>query len=137
MKVAVPKERRKHETRVAASPETVKKIVALGLEVVVETEAGQGASISDAAFEAAGARIASNAAETLKDAVEKLAAELTGKPPVGLELAKHLIHDSIETDLRVGLAHEAEAFGILASTEDFTEGVAAFLEKRKPKFTGT
>jgi len=74
--------------------------------------------------------------EQLKKAVKELVMELINKPPIGIELAKQLINNSTETDLRVGLTHEAEAFGVLASTEDFKEGVAAFLEKRKPKFKG-
>ena len=76
------------------------------------------------------------AIDQLNAAVQELATELISKPPIGLELAKQLIYNSTETDLRVGLTHEAEAFGILASTEDFKEGVTAFLEKRKPKFKG-
>ena len=47
MKIAVVKERRPGETRVAATPETVKKFVALGTEVVVESGAGQASNISD------------------------------------------------------------------------------------------
>jgi len=74
--------------------------------------------------------------DQLKSRVKELANELMGKPPVGIQLAKQLINNSIETDLRIGLMHEAEAFGIIASTEDFNEGVAAFLEKRKPKYKG-
>jgi NAD(P) transhydrogenase subunit alpha len=58
MRVAIPKERHPDETRVAASPETVKKFIGLGLEVVVEKGAGAHAAMSDAAFEAAGAKIA-------------------------------------------------------------------------------
>jgi enoyl-CoA hydratase len=76
------------------------------------------------------------AVDQLNAAVQELATELISKPPIGLELAKQLIHNSTETDPRVGLTNEAEAFGILASTEDFKEGVTAFLEKRKPKFKG-
>ncbi len=49
MKIAIPKERRAHETRVAASPETVKKMIGLGCEVVVEKGAGTGAAILAAA----------------------------------------------------------------------------------------
>jgi len=74
--------------------------------------------------------------DELKSAVKKFAAELLTKPPVGLQLAKQLINSSIETDLTKGLVQEAQAFGVLASTEDFDEGVAAFIEKRKPKFKG-
>jgi NAD(P) transhydrogenase subunit alpha len=57
MKIAIPKERRPDEARVAASPDTVKKYVALGFDVVVEAGAGDGSSIPDAAFTAAGATI--------------------------------------------------------------------------------
>ncbi|MPZ09698.1 MAG: Re/Si-specific NAD(P)(+) transhydrogenase subunit alpha [Kiloniellaceae bacterium] len=61
MKIAIPKEQRPDEARVAASPETVKKLVALGFEVAVETGAGKGASIPDEAYEKAGATIAADA----------------------------------------------------------------------------
>ena len=61
MKIAIPKERRADERRVAASPDTVKKYVALGLEVVVETGAGVSASVTDDAYLQAGATIAKDA----------------------------------------------------------------------------
>ncbi len=67
MKIAVLKESAAGETRVAAIPETVKKFVALGAEVAVEEGAGDGASIADADFEAAGAKVASRA-DVLKGA---------------------------------------------------------------------
>jgi NAD(P) transhydrogenase subunit alpha len=60
MKVLVPAERRPHEMRVAATPDTVKKMVALGLDVVVEAGAGAGANIPDAAFAEAGAQVAAD-----------------------------------------------------------------------------
>ncbi len=65
MKFGIAKERRPGELRVAASPETVKKLVDLGAEVALETGAGEGASFIDAAFEAAGASIASDEAAAL------------------------------------------------------------------------
>jgi NAD(P) transhydrogenase subunit alpha len=68
MKLAIPKERLDGETRVAASPETVKKLTALGLEVIVETGAGEQASIADQVYAEAGAAIAQSAADALKDA---------------------------------------------------------------------
>jgi enoyl-CoA hydratase len=74
--------------------------------------------------------------DELKSAVKKFAAELLTKPPVGLQLAKQLINSSMEIDLTRGLVQEAQAFGVLVSTEDFDEGVAAFIEKRTPKFKG-
>ena len=68
MRLAVLKERRAHETRVAATPETVRKLVALGLEVVVESGAGAGAAIADKEFEAAGAAIGADSSATLSNA---------------------------------------------------------------------
>ena len=62
MKVAVVKERRAFEHRVAASPDTVKRMIGMGLEVVVESGAGEGAWFSDAAFARAGASMATDQA---------------------------------------------------------------------------
>ena len=55
MKIAVPAEADEIETRVAATPETVKKFIGLGAEVAVEAGAGAGARVGDADFAAAGA----------------------------------------------------------------------------------
>ncbi len=68
MRLAVLKERRDYETRVAATPDTVKKLIALGMTVAVETGAGLSAAISDADFQAAGAEIAADPAGTLAGA---------------------------------------------------------------------
>ena len=68
MKLAIPKERRANEARVAASPDTVKRLKGLGLEIVVETGAGAGASIPDQAFADAGARIVPDEAAALAEA---------------------------------------------------------------------
>jgi NAD(P) transhydrogenase subunit alpha len=65
--IAVTRERRAGETRVAAVPETVKKLIAAGFAVTVETGAGLAASYPDADYEAAGATIA----KTAKDALSK------------------------------------------------------------------
>ena len=61
MKIAVVKESEEGERRVAATPETVKKFVGLGAEVMVETGAGSGASIADSDYEAAGGGVGSRA----------------------------------------------------------------------------
>ena len=66
-KIAVLKESAAGESRVAATPETVKKFIGLGATVSVEAEAGLAASISDAEYEAAGASVGALAA-TVKDA---------------------------------------------------------------------
>lgn len=68
MKIGIVKERRAHEKRCAVSPDTVKKYVGLGAKVAIETGAGEGAAITDAAFQAAGADIVPDAASALADA---------------------------------------------------------------------
>ena len=60
MKLFVPKERDELETRVAASPDTVKRLAGRGVAVVVESGAGEHSRITDQAFEAAGATIGSS-----------------------------------------------------------------------------
>lgn len=67
MKIAVLRETRATETRVAATPETVKKFIGLGYQVSVEAGAGGGASLPDAAYTAAGATVGSRT-ETLAGA---------------------------------------------------------------------
>jgi NAD(P) transhydrogenase subunit alpha len=68
LKLAVPRETSPGETRVAATPESVKKFKALGLDVVVETGAGIGAHFADGDYTAAGASIAPDAKTALADA---------------------------------------------------------------------
>ncbi|MGZ3275788.1 MAG: Re/Si-specific NAD(P)(+) transhydrogenase subunit alpha [Caulobacteraceae bacterium] len=68
VRVAVTQERHAGETRVAATPETVKKLIASGCEVVVESGAGLKAAYPDDQYAAAGAKIAKTAAEALKGA---------------------------------------------------------------------
>ena len=68
MKIGVAKEKRPYEARVAASPDTVKKYVAMGFEVAIETGAGVSAAFTDAALESAGAKIVKSAKDALGDA---------------------------------------------------------------------
>lgn len=68
MKIAVPRERRAYEKRVAATPETVRKYVALGLEVSVEAGAGEKSRYPDADYEAAGAKVVATPADLFSDA---------------------------------------------------------------------
>ncbi|WP_420434447.1 Re/Si-specific NAD(P)(+) transhydrogenase subunit alpha [Hyphobacterium sp.] len=67
MKIAILKERRDGETRVAATPDTVKKLIGAGHEIRIEKGAGANASLPDPLFEAAGAKLGTLAA-TLKGA---------------------------------------------------------------------
>ncbi|MEQ1598590.1 MAG: Re/Si-specific NAD(P)(+) transhydrogenase subunit alpha [Methylotenera sp.] len=59
MKIGVPTEIKEHECRVAATPETIKKIIALGCQVLVQKGAGELASITDEAYKTAGAELVS------------------------------------------------------------------------------
>ncbi len=68
MKIAIPRERRAQETRVAAAPDTVKKFIALGCEVAVEKGAGAEAAYTDSAYKEAGATLAKDAAAACKGA---------------------------------------------------------------------
>ncbi len=68
MRLAVLKERRTGEARVAATPDTVKKLIGLGLSVAIEAGAGLTAAISDAEFAAAGAEIVPDAETALNKA---------------------------------------------------------------------
>jgi NAD(P) transhydrogenase subunit alpha len=76
MRLAVLKERKPGETRVAATPETVKKLVQLGLSVIIEAGAGAGASIPDADYTAAGAELAATPQAALAGAGVVFAVQL-------------------------------------------------------------
>lgn len=76
----IPKETDPHETRVAASAETVKKLIALGFDVVVEKGAGERSRIPDAEFANAGGRIGSAADAGKADVIIKV------RRPTGAEL---------------------------------------------------
>lgn len=68
MKIAIPKETRAGETRVAVSPQVIQKLVGLGYDVTVEKGAGDAASYSDDTLKDAGASIAASAATAVKTA---------------------------------------------------------------------
>ena len=67
MKIGVPKERLPQEKRVAVSPDSIKKLIALGFDVFVESGAGDGASFGDDTYQKAGANIVSDASGALSD----------------------------------------------------------------------
>src|SRR4051812_34119323 len=68
MKLTVLKERRPNESRVAATPESVKKLIGLGFQVTVEKGAGESSKYLDEAYEASGAQIASTPKKALEGA---------------------------------------------------------------------
>ena len=81
MKIAIIKERRPHETRVAATPETVKKLKALGAEITIEAGAGTVAAYTDQAYNEAGATIVPDAASAIAagDIVFKIQRPMTAE----------------------------------------------------------
>jgi NAD(P) transhydrogenase subunit alpha len=68
VKIFIPRERRLGETRVAATPETVRRMIKLGLEVAVEQGAGAASLFHDAEFEAAGAHLVADPSEAWESA---------------------------------------------------------------------
>lgn len=68
--------------------------------------------------------------------VKKLASTIAAKGPVAIGLVKQLLAQGSDADLRTANAMEAQSFGVVFSTADKVEGVAAFLEKRKAAFPG-
>ena len=123
MRIAVLDEAKQGEPRIAATPETVKKLIALGASVAVEKGAGKGASIPDSEFEAAGASIGT-AAATLKDAdvllsVRRPAAEVAGKLKSGAIL--------------IGIL---DPYGNAEAIKPFAEkGILAFSMELMPRIT--
>ncbi len=74
--------------------------------------------------------------ERLDEEVDSLASRLASLPPLGLAAIKDMIRTSWQYSLDEELERQAGAMRRLGSTDDYREGVAAFLEKRKPSFTG-
>ena len=66
----------------------------------------------------------------------KLAEKIAEKAPIALQLSKEAVKFASHSNLDEGLRREVDLFAICFSTEDKKEGVAAFLEKRKPEFKG-
>jgi NAD(P) transhydrogenase subunit alpha len=122
MRIGIPRETRPGETRVAATPETVKKLAASGKhEIVVESGAGIASSIPDSAYEAAGARMTRAPEAIASDVVLKVRA------PVGDELASLARNASV-----IGLLDPFDAAGIDALART---GVTGFALERLPRIT--
>jgi H+-translocating NAD(P) transhydrogenase subunit alpha len=122
-KIAVLKESAAAETRVAATPETVKKFIGLGATVAVESGAGAGASIADSDYETAGASVGPLAA-TIKDADILLG--IQGPDPKALDGAKP----------GVWLVAGLDPFGQRARVDDYAKaGVEALAMEFMPRIT--
>ena len=75
-------------------------------------------------------------AERLAEEAGRLAADLAAKAPVALRQAKRATAVAADADLETGCRYEVEAFGVTFATDDRTEGLRAFREKRPPRFAG-
>jgi len=75
-------------------------------------------------------------AAALRERTMALASTIAGKSPVALQLIKEAVRNSLRTPLDEGLRQERALFGIAFASADKSEGVRAFLEKRKAEFTG-
>ena len=74
--------------------------------------------------------------DQLEDEVKALAAKLMQKPSLALRAAKTAMRKGLNASLKEGLQIEQDLFCMLFGTEDQKEGMAAFMEKRKPTFKG-
>ena len=75
-------------------------------------------------------------AATFQEDALKLAAEIAGKAPVALRVAKEAVNRAYASSLAEGVLFERRAFNLLFATEDQKEGMAAFVEKRAPVWKG-
>jgi H+-translocating NAD(P) transhydrogenase subunit alpha len=130
MKVAIVRERREFERRVAASPDSVKRMASMGLEVVAESGAGAGACFTDDAFASAGASIIPDAGTVLADAdiVLKVQRPLVGKADRDDEL-RYLKRGAALIGLLQPLSHPAEIEAYAKA------GIAAFAIELLPRIT--
>ena len=76
-------------------------------------------------------------ADELRARVDKLASKIARNAPWAVAASKRSVHIASETDLATANAYEQQAFGLCFSTADQSEGMKAFVEKRKPQWTGS
>ena len=76
------------------------------------------------------------APEELLAAAKTMAQKIMSRAPIAVQVCKAAVNVGLDVDLASGVAYEAEVFGLCFATGDQKEGMAAFVEKRKPGFTG-
>lgn len=124
MHIGIPAEIRGGETRVAATPETVKKFTAKGLHnVLVQSGAGAGASIPDSAFQEAGATVVADAASLYGQA--QIILKVRGPEPDELAMMQK---DAVLCGLLS--PHKTEGIGVLAN-----HGLTAFAMEKLPRIS--
>lgn len=74
--------------------------------------------------------------DELMGEAERVAKLILSKAPVAIRMSKCAVNVAEDTDMRSGIAYEAEAYTTCFQTADRTEGMSAFLEKRDPAFRG-
>ena len=74
--------------------------------------------------------------ETLMDEALSMAKKIASKSPIAVKLAKRTVQNGADLPIDTGLLIEVLAQSVLYSTKDHLEGINAFLEKRKPEYTG-
>ncbi len=123
MKIGIPAETRAGETRVAATPETVKKLIAQKHEIVVQSGAGVNSSILDNAYEAVGAKILGSAQEVIaaSDVVLKV------RSPSSDELSHYR-----KGQVLVGMLNPFDADGLATLNN---AGLTAFALEAAPRTT--
>ena len=72
----------------------------------------------------------------LADETSRLAATLASRAPVAVRRILEAVHHGLDMSIAEASVFEASLFGLVYGTEDAREGTTAFLEKRKPRFTG-
>jgi NAD(P) transhydrogenase subunit alpha len=114
--IAIVKETAAHEKRVAATPETVKKLTALGAKIVIERGAGVAASYVDKAYEDAGATLTSSASDAISGAdvvlkVQASAEDVVATPAGKLLIGQFAPYQNLET-IKAAAAKRVNAFSM-------------------------